>query len=104
MARRHRTIAPPYIRLDSQSWAAFNWHVNLNVHASGYVTMVSVTAFHKQDAGAESGSAWMWVQLGDDVQVAIEACLIEASAMASEVPLFVCGDASRQLQRAEVFG
>jgi hypothetical protein len=104
MARRDRDRYPPFIPLGSVMWAHFRWFVKLEVGSSGYVRVVTVDAEHYPANEVTYGSAWVEVEHGDDVQLAIQACLVEASAMSCEPPLFGAREAVRRLYRADIYG
>jgi len=104
MARKHRTTTRPWIPLVEHMWRHFTWEVKLEVGSSGYVRRVQVDAKHYPESEVFFGSAYLDVEHDDDVPLAIEACLVEASAMCSEQPLFAASEAVRRLSRADVFG
>jgi hypothetical protein len=85
--QRNRTNAPPFLRF-STPWQGFSWVVTLTITSSGYVTGVLVDATLRHGSEAPSvGSARAYVEPGDDVKLTIEACTVEASALATEPPL-----------------
>lgn len=104
MGRNDRTRVRPYISLDHHGWKGFQWDITLSIGSSGYVHTVKAYAVHTADGSQNDGCAWVEVRLGDDVQVAVEACVIEAAAAAATPLLWVAETAVKQLRRDEVFG
>jgi len=104
MARKNRTTTRPWIGLGDRMWRHFTWEVKLEVGSSGYVRRVQVDARHYPESVVFYGSAYVEIEHDDDVTLAIEACLVEASAMCSEQPLFAAAEAVKRLSREEIFG
>jgi hypothetical protein len=104
MARKDRTRVRPYIELDTHGWRGFEWEIGLSISSSGYVQKVTAISIHHCDGTESYGSAWVDIELGDDVQLAVEACVVESAAIAATPSLFTAEPSVKHLSRLEVFG
>jgi len=104
MARSNRTKQAPYLPMFAHGWRGFTWELTLSISPSGYVGAVSAVACHEVGDDRSYGTAWTLVEFDDDVSTAIEACVVEAAAIATEPSLFAAVPAVKRLSHDEVFG
>jgi hypothetical protein len=104
MARKDRTRVRPYIELGHHGWKGFDWDLVLHIGSAGYIQRVTANACHHDDGTESYGSAWVDIELGDDVQLAVETCVVESAATAATPSLFTAEPSVKHLSRLEVFG